>query len=150
MLTVVLISWAWLLMRNNLEQSIDKLSLSAKFAVGNDLVFMPDFEHSLTGLFKKKVFTPNEEAYCNRFVDEGSLLRYASTWAAKEAVYKAVKQLVDEPLPFNKIEIIRDKPGGKPVVVLHKDELPDLDISLTISHDGDYAWAIALIEKAAP
>jgi phosphopantetheine--protein transferase-like protein len=136
-------------MRNNFERAITQLSSSAKFAVGNDLVFVPSFQHSLTELFKKKVFTVNEQAYCDMFADSGSLLRYASTWAAKEAVYKAVKQLFDAPIAFNKIEIIRDKIGGKPHVALHRHKLHELDVSLTLSHDGDYAWAIAMIEIAA-
>jgi len=135
-------------MMNNIEEAINQIQLTSKYAVGNDIVFVPLFQQSLTDGFKSKVYTASEKAYCNKFADEGSLLRYASTWAAKEAVYKAIKQLFDEPLPFNKIEIIRNKPGGRPGVILHKDGLMYLDISLTISHDGDYAWAIALITKS--
>ena len=129
-------------MKNKIAASVNAL-INDKFAVGNDLVYLPDFKLSLTDLFKKKVYTPAEVDYCELFDD--SLLRYASTWAAKEAVYKAVKQLDAAALPLKKIEILREKPGGRPFVILHKHS-GRFKISLTISHDGDYIWAVALIE----
>ena len=130
-------------MENKLLQSIKDLALDQKFAVGNDLVFLPAFTASFNELFKKKIYTPEEIAYCDQFDD--SALRYASTWAAKEAVYKAIKQIDVSSFPFKKIEILREKPQGRPYVILHKN--PNrFNISLTISHDGDYIWALALIE----
>ena len=129
-------------MKHKIAASVNAL-INDKFAVGNDLVYLPDFKLSLTDLFKKKVYTPAEVDYCELFDD--SLLRYASTWAAKEAVYKAVKQLDAAALPLKKIEILREKPGGRPFVILHKHS-GRFKISLTISHDGDYIWAVALTE----
>ncbi|MCY1528783.1 phosphopantetheine--protein transferase domain protein [compost metagenome] len=120
------------------------LTADKNFAVGNDIVFIPDFFKSLTPIFKDKVYTNSEIAYCDQFND--SLLRYASTWAAKEAVYKAIKQLDNAVLPWKKIEINRDKVGGKPQVSLHTGQ-EFISISLSISHDGEYAWAIAIAEK---
>ena len=129
-------------MNNKITASVKEL-VSDKFAVGNDLVYLPDFKLSLTELFTKKVYTPGETAYCELFDD--ALLRYASTWAAKEAVYKSVKQLDNSALPFKKIEILREKIGGRPYVNLLK-HTGRFKISLTISHDGDYIWALALTE----
>jgi len=130
-------------MNNKLLQSIKDLSLDQKFAVGNDLVFLPDFTASFNELFKKKIYTENEISYCDQFDD--AMLRYASTWAAKEAVYKAIKQIETTSIPFKKIEIQREKSQGRPHVILHKNPNKFI-ISLTISHDGDYIWALALIE----
>ena len=130
-------------MNNKLLQSIKNLSLDQRFAVGNDLVFLPDFTASFNELFKKKIYTPEEISYCDQFDD--AMLRYASTWAAKEAVYKAIKQIDASSIPFKKIEILREKPQGRPHVILHKNP-NKFNISLTISHDGDYIWALALIE----
>jgi holo-[acyl-carrier protein] synthase len=136
--------WGSALMENEIIKSLNALTNSKNFAIGNDLVFLPDFEASLNDLFKKKVYTDGEIAYCDQF--DNSLLRYASTWAGKEAVYKALKQLDDSALGWKKIEIIRKKNAGEPQVLLHNN--PDTyKISLTISHDGDYVWAIALIDK---
>jgi holo-[acyl-carrier protein] synthase len=131
-------------MENKVLNSIGDLLTDKKFAVGNDLVFIPDFELSFNDLFKNKVYTQNEIAYCDQF--DNSILRYASTWAAKEAVYKAIKQIDHSTLGWNKIEITREKIAGQPRVTIHKDfGIPP--ISLTISHDGDYVWAVAFIEN---
>ncbi|RYY33258.1 MAG: 4'-phosphopantetheinyl transferase superfamily protein [Sphingobacteriaceae bacterium] len=130
-------------MENKLLDTVHQLTAAQQFAVGNDLVHVPTFELSLTPEFKSKAYTENELAYCNRFAE--SLLRYASTWAAKEAVYKAVKQLDNTATGWKKIEIIREKIGGKPSVKLHYHP-QKFKISLTISHDGDYVWAVAFVE----
>lgn len=130
-------------MMNDKIGSVEDLIPGNRFAVGNDVVFMPDFALSCTDLFKSKTYTENETAYCRQFTD--SLLRYASTWAAKEAVYKALKQLDKRPIGWKKIEILREKIAGRPHVVIHREDV-NFNISLSISHDGDYVWAVALIE----
>jgi holo-[acyl-carrier protein] synthase len=116
--------------------------INNRIAVGNDVVHLPTFLKSLTPLFIKRSYTENELAYCTRFADPA--LRYASTWAAKEAVYKALKQ-ADEHIKlwWRDIEINRPKPQGKPTVSISKLKDP-LDFSLTITHDGDYVWALAV------
>ena len=129
-------------MENKLKDTVETIT-DKNFAVGNDLVFLPAFNDSLTDLFKNKVYTENERAYCDRFSE--SLQRYASTWAAKEAVYKAVKQLDQKPLAWKKIEITRAKLGGMPTVTLHQ-HADKFKISLSISHDGGYVWAVALVQ----
>ncbi len=132
-------------MENEILNSVNDAVADKKFAVGNDLVFIPDFKLSLTDLFKQKVYTAGEIAYCDLFDD--ALLRYASTWAAKEAVYKAVKQLDPAPVLWKKIEITRAKPAGKPQVTFHQ-KSDQFQISLSISHDGEYVWAVALVQIA--
>ncbi len=129
-------------MKNELEMSVNQITAQRTFAVGNDLVHIENFKLSLSDLFKKKVYTPSEIAYCESFTD--SLQRYASTWAAKEAVYKAIKQLDPSPLGWKKIEISRAKKAGMPTVLL-PDHLKKYELSLTISHDAEYTWALALI-----
>ena len=94
-------------MQSELEISVNQITAQRTFAVGNDLVHIENFKLSLSDLFKKKVYTPAEIAYCESFSD--SLQRYASTWAAKEAVYKAIKQLDSSPLGWKKIEIKKFK-----------------------------------------
>ena len=140
---VGLTSWESVLMKNSINNTILELKLQ-NFAVGNDLVFLPDFSMSFSELFKGKVYTVNEVEYCEQFDDP--VLRYASTWAAKEAVYKAVKQIYDQPLAFKNIEITRSKIAGIPHVKI-PDYFSDLEISLSITHDGDYAFAIAIVKR---
>ena len=131
-------------MSKSFLQSIELPKTDKNFAVGNDLVKISDFEESFNDVFRDKVYTINEIAYCNLFAE--SLLRYAATWAAKEAVYKALKQINPALLSFKKIEILRNKIAGIPHVKLHTETNLSPKISLSISHDGDYAWAIAIVE----
>ncbi|WP_276360153.1 holo-ACP synthase [Daejeonella sp. H1SJ63] len=129
-------------MQSELEISVNQIIAQRSFAVGNDLVHIENFRLSLSDLFKNKVYTPSEIAYCESFDD--SLQRYASTWAAKEAVYKAIKQLDTSTLGWKKIEINRAQKAGMPTVVLPA-HFKNFEVSLTISHDGEYTWALALI-----
>jgi holo-[acyl-carrier protein] synthase len=116
-------------------------SRSQKIVVGNDLVHLPRFAAACSADFISRVFTPEEEAYCRQFSDP--LLRFASTWAAKEAIYKAVKQIdPDIRIWWKDIHISRTKLQGKPSAQIPK--LPkQYPFSLSVSHDGEYAWAIA-------
>lgn len=132
-------------MKEKISEAIIDLNLQ-EFSVGNDLVFLPDFELSFNTLFQKKVYKAEEIAYCESF--EQPILRYASTWAAKEAVYKAIKQINHSPLGFKKIGIVRDKIAGIPRVLL-PESYQDIDISLSISHDADYVFAIAIARKTS-
>ena len=117
------------------------VATGVQIVAGNDLVHVPTFRLSCTPLFIRRSYTAEEVAYCEQF--DNPMLRYASTWAAKEAVYKVIKQVDDTVrLWWPDIEILRDKPQGKPRAEVKK--LPLLkDVSLTISHDGDYVWALA-------
>jgi len=136
------ILWECQMMKNEDLNIPDEWIMPGHNRIGNDLVFIPDFKKSLTEEFKSKVYTSNELAYCELFDD--SIIRFASTWAAKEAVYKAVKQFDSAAISWKKIEILREKIAGKPTAVIHGQQL-NYKISLSISHDGEYAWAIALL-----
>jgi len=121
---------------------ISELQVCGRVAVGNDVVHLPTFLLSLTPQFIARGYTDEERAYCDQFSEPA--LRYASTWAAKEAVYKALKQ-ADESIKlwWPDIAISRPKPQGKPTVTISKLTTP-LDFNLSISHDGDYVWAVAV------
>lgn len=131
-------------MKSALNKSINTLTLPDNYLVGNDLIFLPNFEQSFTAEFKLKVYTPLEVSYCELFSD--NLLRYASTWAAKEAVYKAIKQHSKAALNWRNIEIVREKIAGKPEVKINGNS-DTFNFSLSISHDGDYVWAIAILKR---
>lgn len=140
-----LILWGFRMMKVEEIQKYDLPDLDqGVFGVGNDLVHLPTFALTLTVEFIQKVFTPKEIAYCTQFSDP--LCRYASTWAAKEAVYKAIRQVSKETLRFRMIEINRVKPAGRPFVTL-PEKFAALQISLSMTHDGDYAWAIAFLKR---
>jgi len=140
----VSILWGYRRMKTELiEALVKELPVTAKIAVGNDVVHLPTFVLSLTPQFIRRGYTADELAYISRFDDP--VLRYASTWAAKEAVYKALKQSDDTlKLWWRDIEIQRAKPQGKPTVYIKRLKNPP-EFSLTITHDGDYVWALVLM-----
>lgn len=97
--------------------------------------------------FTSKLFTDVEINYCSAHKD--SYLRYASTFAAKEAFIKAHGR---GNLKLKDIEIVREE-SGRPVVRLYR-EAKDLmalknitNINVTMTHDGEYAVAVVVLEK---
>ena len=80
---------------------------------------------------------------------------YAARWAAKEAVLKAwatsrfarPPQIGDNPYPL--IEVVNDA-WGRPSIKLHgmaQEFLPTVKIHLSLTHDGDIAAAVAILEE---
>jgi phosphopantetheine--protein transferase-like protein len=126
---------------------LSKLNASKyeKFAIGNDIVFLPQFKQSLSDSFIKKVYAPEELNYITAFNEP--LARYASTFAAKEAIYKALKQLYPSlKISWKQIIIRRNKNAGTPNVDILQLGITDkLQLSLSITHDGDYVWAVVII-----
>lgn len=131
-------------MATSLKDIVEAVYPEQDFAVGNDIVFLPEFRASWNELFEKKVYTREEIEYCTQFSDP--VLRYASTWAAKEACYKALKQVCTELIGPRAISISRKKPAGQPEARLLKNG-DNFQISLSISHDGEYVWAVAVVKK---
>lgn len=129
-----------------ITELVKQVSLTGRhIAIGNDIVHLPTFRKSCTPAFIRRVFTPAELEYCAKFSDP--YLRYASTWAAKEAVYKAIKQTDDlTKLWWRDIEILRAKAAGTPTVQIKKLKI-SLEFSVSISHDGDYVWAVVVCLK---
>ena len=83
----------------------------------------------------ERCFTAAERRDCR-----GRPERWASTWAAKEAVRKLAAGLGRSPLPaFAAIEVVR-RPGGPPTVRVAG--LPP--VAMSLSHDGGLALAVAV------
>ncbi|MBX2906777.1 MAG: 4'-phosphopantetheinyl transferase superfamily protein [Taibaiella sp.] len=114
--------------------------------LGNDVIFLPAFREFLNAGFIRRVYRQEEIDYCEQFTDP--VLHYASTFAAKEAVYKAVKQWDSATLlPWKKILITRNKIAGQPSVQLLADIPGSMDFSLSITHDKDYVWAATVCAR---
>jgi len=74
----------------------------------------------------------------------------AGFWAAKEACSKALGVGIGSECSFHDI-LIAKTPKGAPFITLSKHILKSYnisDISLSITHDGDYAVAVVAIEKS--
>ncbi|MGI9085799.1 MAG: holo-ACP synthase AcpS [Aeromicrobium sp.] len=131
--------------------------MSTVVGVGVDLVHVPSFADQLgqPGSEFDQVFTPGERRDANgRSTDAARHL--AARWAAKEAVVKAWSASLygtppvmgDEALHL--IEVVPDA-WGRPGIRLHGEVAKHLDgctVDVSLSHDGDYATAYAVLHRA--
>lgn len=124
--------------------------------VGIDLVQISSFEDQmkLPGTGMDVVFTPGERSDVH---SRGShpARHFAARWAAKEAVIKAWSVSVfGEPPVMDEhvhhlIEVITDA-WGRPRIKLHGEVatwLADIEIQVSLSHDGDYATAYVVLSR---
>lgn len=113
--------------------------------IGIDMEKISRFEH-WTEEGYKRIFTENEIAYANSFVN--NLERFCGFYCVKEAFVKA---LDDDSIVFTNIEVLHTD-TGKPYInrtpfinsILREKHVNDIDIS--ISHSRDYAVAVVQIQ----
>ena len=88
--------------------------------------------------FAERIFTPGE-----RRISTGKPQRWASRWAAKEAVRKLCSSQGDPMPAYRDIEVVRGR-GGPPRVHVRGEPTP---IALSLTHDGGLAIAVAVSER---
>ena len=119
------------------------------YAVGVDTVQIPRVQGVLDRhgeRFLKRVYTPEEVAYCRGRVPE-----LAARFAAKEAVMKALGTGY-RGVGWRDIETLPDR-RGKPLVYLYggaksrADEMGLQGIDVSLSHERDYAIAVAVAAR---
>jgi len=123
----------------------DPLVAAAITELGIDIIRVDRIRGSIDRFgerFSKRVLTPGEQRYVRMRPET-----FAGRWAAKEAVSK-VLGLGVRGIGWRDIEIER-MPTGQPAVRLHgraaarADQLGMVRIAVSISHESDYAVAIA-------
>lgn len=95
--------------------------------------------------FMNDIFNEDELNYINK--TNYALTTIAGIYSAKEAFLKAIKKGINN-YSLKDIEIIHDS-NNAPYIILHNElEMiyKNYNISLSISHDGDYTTSIVLIE----
>lgn len=105
--------------------------------------------------FAHRVFSDAERAYCEDH--HRPAVRYATHFAAKEAVLKALGTGFSNGIGFTDVEVAHD-PHGKPVVRLHgrAEEIAkalgilEIPLSLSRTNDTAVANAIAVTASAKP
>lgn len=113
--------------------------MNKKFNVGIDLVHISRFTnmpYEKNKKFYNKIFKKAEINYCIKF--KNPYPHFAGRFAAKEAIKKTIKKKI------SMLDIEINQRSGKPFVKIDK-SFP-YSFSISISHDGDYAIAIAIIE----
>ena len=123
--------------------------------MGTDIVYIPRIQAAINRFgdrFLQRVYTLDEQRDCGYGKDapgRPSIERLAGRWAAKEAVAKALGTGW-RGVGYTDIEIHR-QPSGAPTVYLHQRAATQIAIwgesqwQLSLSHDGNYAIATALL-----
>lgn len=128
----------------------------AVLGIGFDVVTISEFEEQMKrpGTAMLSSFRPAERRYCeSRSTDPAR--HYAVRWAAKEAVIKAwaASRFARPPAvgdnAYALVEVVNDA-WGRPTIKLHGEAaefLPSAKIHLSLTHDGDVAGAMVVIEE---
>lgn len=115
-----------------------------RWAVGIDLEEVAGLEKAIkrNKRFLERTFTKVEIRYSAS--KAGPARHFAGTFAAKEAIVKAVSQLAKGTVKVSEVGIVRSK-LGVPSVKWQGDARPKgLQIRVSISHTTHYAVAVAL------
>ncbi len=112
-------------------------------SIGTDIEQISRIEASLarTPRLAFRLFTENERRYCERQARPAQ--HYAARFCAKEAFAKAM----GESLSWQEVEVVRE--DGAPSIVARGEAarlLAGRPVRLSLSHAGDYALAMVLLE----
>jgi len=115
-------------------------------SVGTDIVTISRIKELIiqnNEKFLKKIFTDKEISYCNSYSDP--YIHFAGKYAAKESTKKALLSArISEQIPLYDIQVL-NKEDKSPYIIINS--LKTIKFNISISHDGDYAIAFAIIEK---
>ena len=109
-----------------------------------------------TPRFKARVYTEGEQAYCDAYKKKAHL-HYATHFAAKEAVAKALGTGFAQGVAPRDIEVVHEE-GGRPRVVLHgkardlaaSQGVLEMHLSLSRTHETAVANALAATRETRP
>jgi len=119
-----------------------------KIKTGVDIIEIERVKDSIedtNGKFCERVFTKKEIEYCESKKAQ-KYQHYAARFAAKEAVLKAISQLLESKfdIEWKQIEILNDE-NSRPYVNLLKEGINITDIDISISHCKTYAVASVVV-----
>jgi len=119
-----------------------------KIRTGIDIIEIERVKQSIEdteGKFCERVYTQKEIEYCESKKMQ-KYQHYAARFAAKEAVLKAISQLLESKydIDWKQIEILNDE-DGRPYVNLLKQGLKVENIDISISHCKTYAVASVVV-----
>ena len=119
-----------------------------KIACGTDIIEIDRIKNSIEKYdvkFKENLYTEKEIEYCESKKAQ-KYQHYAARFAAKEAVLKAISQLLENKfdIEWKQIEVLNDE-QGRPFVNLLKDGIKIENIDISISHCKSYAVASVVV-----
>ena len=120
-----------------------------KITCGTDIVEIDRIKNDIDNLgekFKTKIFTKKEIDYCESKKTQ-KYQHYAARFAAKEAVFKAISNVLENKysVAWKDIEITSNK-QNKPEVNLSGSQFKEIDcIDISLSHCKEYAIANVVV-----
>lgn len=120
-----------------------------KIKCGTDIIEIERIKSIIQDLgdkFLERVYTKKEIQYCESKKTQ-KYQHYAARFAAKEAVLKAISQLLYDKYSINwkDIEVVNDAQGRPSVNLIGVDTTNIENIDLSISHCKEYAVANVVI-----
>ena len=120
---------------------------------GTDIIEINRIKESIESLgdnFKNKIYTDKEIEYCESRKN-AKYQHYAGRFAAKEAIFKAVSELLNDKfeISWKDAEVLDDE-NGKPKIIFTSKKLEEKieSIDISISHCKEYAVAnVVIISK---
>lgn len=118
-----------------------------KVTCGTDIVEVDRIQDSIEQMqekFLNKIYTEKEITYCKQSKAH-QFEHFAARFAAKEAVFKAVSEYIDNySLDWKEVEILNNE-KGRPYVNLKK-EITQIDqVDISLSHIKECAIAVAVV-----
>jgi len=99
-----------------------------------------------------RLFTEQEQTWCESAIGSTRLQRYAARFAAKEAVSKALGTGISDGMRWKDISVVCDA-LGKPEALLvgkaldRQRTLGAQSVFLSLTHEREYATAVAVLEN---
>lgn len=120
-----------------------------KVLCGTDIIEISRIRDSIEksgDTFLNILFTPAEIEYCES-KKNAKYYHYAGRFAAKEAIYKAISQLLDYKfdISWHNSQVINDEYGNPKVEFLGIQIKKMKDIDISISHCKEYAVATVVV-----
>ena len=116
---------------------------------GTDIIEICRIKQSIEEMgehFKNRIYTKQEIEFCESKKKQ-KFQHYAARFAAKEATFKAISQLLDNKfdISFNQIEVFNDSNGG-PYIRINDFEFKEIkSIDISLSHCREYAIANVVV-----
>lgn len=120
-----------------------------KILCGTDIIEIQRVKEAIEELGEKfidKIYTLEEIKYCES-KNKQKYQHYAARFAAKEAIFKAVSEILQDKyeISWKDIEITNNK-EGKPIVKFIEKKYKSIEsIDLSISHCKEYATAMVVV-----
>lgn len=117
--------------------------------IGIDIIEIDRIRRSvdrLGDLFLRKIYTPQELAYCSS--KQNMYQHLAARFAAKEATSKAMSTGWSGEFRWKDVEIMNN-PSGQPRIIVTgklREKLATSEIYLSISHSDNHVVAMVIIE----